>query len=125
MHDNSYLSYDEKLANLVDKMHALWPTMEKNMSNNVSAMPPRPPFQEHTPYTNTYTQGWMDHPCFKWGGEGYATTSHAFEVKQEYAPHYQDHDPNQMRPHSSCAQRPDVYAYQEASQYEPNPPPYG
>ena len=30
-----------------------------------------------------------------------------------------------MRPNPSCAQRPDVYAYQEVSQYEPNPPPYG
>ena len=69
MHDNSYLSYDEKLANLVDKMHALWPNMEKEMSNNVSAMPPRPPFQEHNPSTNTYHQGWMDHPSFKWGEE--------------------------------------------------------
>ena len=69
MHDNSYLSYDEKLANLVDKMHAIWPTMEKKMSNNVSAMPPRPPFQEHNPYTTTSNQGWTDHPSFEWGEE--------------------------------------------------------
>ena len=101
MHDYSYLTYDEKLANL------------------------RLPFQEHNPHTNTYNQGWMDHPSFEWGGGGYATPSHAFEDQQGYAPQYQDYDPYQMRPNSSCAQRPDAYAYQEASQYEPNPPPYG
>ena len=61
MHDNSYLSYDEKLATLVDKMH------------------PSPPFQEHNPSTNAYHQGWMDHPSFKWGGGDNSTPSHAFE----------------------------------------------
>ena len=51
----------------------------------------RPPFQEHTPYTNTYTQGWMDHPSFKWGGGGYATPDHAFQDQQGYAPQCQDY----------------------------------
>ena len=51
MHDNSYLSYDEKLANLVDNMHASLDRVEKKMRNNVSAMHTRPPFQRHNPYT--------------------------------------------------------------------------
>ena len=59
------------------------------------------------------------------GGGGYATPSHAFEDQQGYAPQCQDYDPYQMRFNSSCAQSPDLYAYQEASQCEPNPPPYG
>ena len=67
----------------------------------------------------------MDHPSFKWGGGGYATPYHAFQDQQGYAPQCQDYDPYQMRPNSSCAQRPDVYAYQQASQCEPNSPPYG
>ena len=59
------------------------------------------------------------------GGGGYATPYHAFPDQQGYALQYQDHDSYQMRPNPSCAQRPDVYAYQEVSQYELNPPPHG
>ena len=59
------------------------------------------------------------------GGGGYATPYHAFQDQQGYAPQCQDYDPYQMRPNSSCDQRPDVYAYQQASQCEPNSPPYG
>ena len=85
----------------------------------------RSPFQEHHPSTNKYHHGWEDHPSFEWGGGGYATPSHAFQDQQGYAPQYQDYYPYTMGPNSSCAQRPDVYAYQEVAQYEPNPPPSG
>ena len=63
----------------------------------------RHPFQEHNPSTNTYHQGWADHPSFEWGGGGYATPYHAFEDQQGYAPPYQDPDPYQMRFNASCA----------------------
>ena len=30
----------------------------------------RPSFQKRDPYSNTYNEGWRDHPNFRWGGGG-------------------------------------------------------
>ena len=49
----------------------------------------RPPYVKRDPYSNTYNEGWRDHPNFKWGGGGNNFPNRYQGNNQNFNPNFQ------------------------------------